>query len=137
MATFLRKIFVGNWDIKEPATLLDTTDATERVDDDELSFVIDLSISNPHNKRFSKLYKNGMNILELFAEMTSELDAQEVVTLSNGTKTVKRKVKEWKEVFSFELKYFNPNDDDENQNILIMVDGKNLEPDEPKEVSKL
>lgn len=136
MAKFLRQIFLGDWNIKKPSTLKDTVDATDRVDESELEFIVDLAVSNPHNKRFSKVFKNGMNVKELFETMTENLDAGEIVTLSNGTKKVKRTVKEWIKVFEFELEYFDPNPDSENQNILISVDGKNLEP-EPVEVSKL
>ena len=136
MATFLRKIFLGDWNVKNPATLLDTVDATDKVDELELEYLVDVAISNPHNYRFSGTFKNGMSIVELFSDMTSELDATEFVTLSNGTKTVKRDVKEWKKVFQFELDYFIPSDKNPAQNILINVDGKNIKPEVVK-ISKL
>ena len=125
MATFLRTLFVGK------------VDATNKVDDLELEFLVDVGLSNPFNKRYSKPYKNGMNIKQLFDDMTSELNGEEIITLSNGTKTVKATVKVWSNNFNHNLTTWITDDKNPEQNVFINVDGKNLKADVEVKVSKL
>ena len=135
MADFLRRILLADDFINgEPVNEVDVTD---RIEDIQVEFIVDVPLSNPHNKRYSSIYKNGMNIHDLFADMVSEVDANIWVGLSNGTKTSYHVKKVWLDTFAWNLKHFITDEKNENCNVKIEVSGKNLKADEPVKVSKL
>lgn len=128
MAEFKRSIYLVD-DITDGKPV-NQEDVTERIDDDaQLQFVVDVALSNPLNKRYAKTYKEGSTIDNIFEAMTMTLERNQLVGLSNGTKTAYQTVENWIKVFKFNLKMWIADDKDENQNVLINVDGKNLEPE--------
>jgi len=135
MAEFLRNIFFADAVVEnKPVNPINVTD---KLEEEELSFLCDVGLSNPFNKRYSTLFANGMNIKELFDDMTSEVDDNQMIGLSNGTKTPYQTKKVWSKNFDWNLSTWITDDKNPEQNVFVKVDGKNLKPEVVKEVSKL
>ena len=123
MATMLRTIFVN------------AVDKTAKVNAYQLTFFVDTVLSNPINKRYSGRFE-GKNIKEVFDFMVSTLKENDLVKISNGTKTVELSVSKWKHTIAYLLETFNSDDKSEKQNVWIKVTGKTIEKN-PIELSTL
>lgn len=123
MAKMLRTIFVN------------AVDKTAKVNAYQLTFFVDTVLSNPINKRYSGRFE-GKNIKEVFDFMVSTLQDNDLVKISNGTKTVELSVSRWKHTIAYLLETFNSDDKSKNQNVWIKVTGKTIEKN-PIELSTL
>jgi len=104
---------------------VDKVDRTDVVEEYQLKYTVDSSLSNPMNKRFQEGWE-GMTILEVFEEMTSNLGEDSMVSFSNGTRTVELSVQDWKEYYGDMLALFDCNDKSPDQNVWIDVRGKSV-----------
>ena len=110
----------------QPTILVGDVDKTDRVQSVQLEYSVNTLLSNPQNKRFHEDF-DGMSILELFEEMTENLSDEDMVTFSNGTKTTKLSVEDWKSWISMNLSLFDCDDKSPTQNVWIRVSGKSVQ----------
>ena len=92
----------------------------------QLSYFIDTVLSNPINYRYRDLYE-GKTLLQLFKEMTVNLKDNDIVKVSNGTKTVQFTVKDWINLITLNLDLYNSDEKSSDCNVWINVSNKTQE----------
>jgi len=102
---------------------VDNVSKTGKVNKYQLGYSCDTLLSNPQNKRFREGFE-GKSLMEVFTHMTGSLRPDNMVKISNGTKTTELSVKDWKSYITMCDSLFNSDDKSEDQNVWIRVIGK-------------